>query len=77
MVSVGSPTESGRTISVQMQDALKHADKDLEHAQGLYNSVAPFLNGMELAEKVSQERDVAQKTLAAAQQAQSCHEGTP
>jgi serine/threonine protein kinase len=54
----------------KMQEALQHADSDLEHAQNLYNSVAPFLNGTELAEKVSAERDQAQKTLAAAQQAQ-------
>ena len=54
----------------KMQDALQHADSDLEHAQSLYNSVAPFLKGSELAEKVAQEREQAQKTLAAAQQAQ-------
>ena len=59
-----------RTISAQMQDALKHADRDLAHAQELYNSVAPFLNGVQLAEKVSLERDKAAKKLAAAQQAQ-------
>jgi hypothetical protein len=53
----------------KMQDALKHADTDLEHAQSLYNSVAPFMNGTELAEKVSLERDQAQRTLTAAQQA--------
>ena len=53
----------------KMQDALKHADTDLEHAQGLYSSVAPFLNGIQLAEKVSQEREQALKSLAAAQQA--------
>jgi serine/threonine protein kinase len=61
----------------KMQDALQHADSDLEHAQGLYNSVAPFLNGTELAEQVSQERDQAQKTLAAAQQAQLPARETP
>jgi methylphosphotriester-DNA--protein-cysteine methyltransferase len=54
----------------KMKDALEHADSDLEHAQSLYNSVAPFLNGTELAEKVSQERDQAHKNLIAAQQAQ-------
>jgi eukaryotic-like serine/threonine-protein kinase len=53
----------------QMQDALKHADSDLAHAQELYNSVAPFLNGVQLAERVSLERDRAAKTLAEAQQA--------
>jgi serine/threonine protein kinase len=54
----------------QMQDALRHADGDLEKAQSLYNSVAPFLNGIDLAEKVSLERDQAAKSLAAAQLAQ-------
>jgi tetratricopeptide (TPR) repeat protein len=53
----------------QLQDALKHADSDLEHAQSLYNSVAPFLKGIELAEQVSVEREQTQRTLAAAQQA--------
>src|SRR5665213_884818 len=52
-----------------MQDALKHADADLAHAEELYNSVAPFLNGVEMAERVSLERDRAAKTLAQAQQA--------
>ena len=54
----------------QMEDALKHADSDLAHAQSLYNSVAPFMNGVELAEKVSAERDSAAKTLLQARQAQ-------
>jgi tetratricopeptide (TPR) repeat protein len=53
-----------------MQDALKHADADLAHAQDLYNSVAPFRNGVEMAEKVSLERDHAAKTLAQAAAAQ-------
>ena len=53
----------------QMQDSLKHADSDLAHAQELYNSVAPFLNGVQMAEKVSLERDKAAKTLAQAEQA--------
>ncbi len=53
----------------QMQDALKHADADLAHAQDLYNSVAPFLNGVQMAERVSLERDRAAKTLAEARQA--------
>jgi tetratricopeptide (TPR) repeat protein len=53
----------------QMQDALKHADSDLAHAQDLYNSVAPVLNGVQLAERVSLERDRAAKTLAEARQA--------
>jgi hypothetical protein len=52
-----------------MQDALKHADADLAHAEQLYNSVAPFLNGVQLAERMSLERDKAAKTLAEAQQA--------
>jgi len=54
----------------KMQEAIQHADSDLDHAQSLYNSVAPFLHGTELAEAVAQERDQARKTLAAAQQAQ-------
>jgi len=54
----------------RMQDALKRADADLAHAQDLYNSVAPFRNGVEMAEKVSAERDRAAKTLAEAQAAQ-------
>jgi hypothetical protein len=54
----------------RMQDALKHADADLAHAQDLYNSVAPFRNGVEMAEKVSLERDRAAKSLADAQAAQ-------
>ncbi len=53
----------------QMQEALKHADSDLAHAEQLYNSVAPFLNGVQLAERMSIERDKAAKTLAEAQQA--------
>ncbi|HEX4274151.1 MAG TPA: serine/threonine-protein kinase [Bryobacteraceae bacterium] len=53
----------------QMQDALKHADSDLAHAQDLYNSVAPLFNGVQLAEKVSLERDKAAKSLAEAEQA--------
>jgi hypothetical protein len=52
-----------------MQESLKHADSDLAHAQELYNSVAPFLNGVQMADKVSMERDKAAKTLAQAQQA--------
>jgi len=55
----------------RMEDALKMADRDLEHAQGLYNSVAPFFDGIELAERVATEREQAQKTLATAQQAQT------
>jgi tetratricopeptide (TPR) repeat protein len=54
----------------QMQDSLKHADSDLAHAEELYNSVAPLFNGVQLAEKVSLERDKAAKTLAEAEQAQ-------
>jgi serine/threonine protein kinase len=53
----------------QMQAALQHADGDLAHAQDLYNSVAPFLNGVQLAERVSLERDRAAKSLAEARQA--------
>jgi serine/threonine protein kinase len=54
----------------RMQDALKHADADLAHAQDLYNSVAPFRNGIEMAEKVSTERDRVAKSLAEAHAAQ-------
>ena len=38
----GSPKRSRAQGIAQMQDALKHADSDLAHAQELYNSVAPF-----------------------------------
>ncbi|MGA2715750.1 MAG: protein kinase [Bryobacteraceae bacterium] len=62
--------EAHRTHDIaQMQESLKHADSDLAHAQELYNSVAPFLNGVQMADKVSMERDKAAKTLAQAQQA--------
>lgn len=54
----------------RMEDALKKADGDLEHAQSLYNSVAPFFDGNELSERVASEREQAQKTLSAAQMAQ-------
>ena len=50
----------------EMQDLLKHADTDLAHALDLYNSVAPMFNGVQLAEKVSLERDKAAKSLAQA-----------
>lgn len=53
----------------QMQEALKHADSDLRQAQDLYNQVAPFFNGVQMAERVSTERDRAAKTLLEAQQA--------
>lgn len=49
-----------------MQDALKHADGDLAHALELYNAVAPMFNGVQLAERVSMERDQAAKSLAQA-----------
>jgi tetratricopeptide (TPR) repeat protein len=55
----------------QMQDALKRADSDLAHAQDLYNEISPFWNGVELAQKVSDERGHAAKTLAEAQQIQT------
>jgi serine/threonine protein kinase len=51
----------------QMQDLLKRADSDLAHAQELYNSIAPLFNGVQLAEKVSLERDQAARSLAQAQ----------
>jgi serine/threonine protein kinase len=53
----------------QMEDALKRAENDLAHAQDLYNAVAPLFNGVQLAERVSLERDQAAKTLAEAEQA--------
>jgi hypothetical protein len=52
----------------QMQDTLRRADRDLAHAQELYNSVAPLFNGVQMAEKVSLERDKAAKSLAQAEQ---------
>jgi Tfp pilus assembly protein PilF len=52
----------------QMQDSLRHADSDLAHAQELYNSIAPLFDGVQLAEKVSLERDQAAKSLAQAAQ---------
>jgi serine/threonine protein kinase len=62
--------EAHRTHDIsQMQEYLKHADGDLAHAQELYNAVAPFLNGVQMAERVSSERDKAAKTLADARQA--------
>jgi serine/threonine protein kinase len=60
----------------QMQDALKHADGDLAHALELYNSVAPLFNGVQLAEKVSLERDKAAKSLAQAAQIQEAPDAT-
>ena len=54
----------------QMQDSLKRADSDLAHALELYNAVSPFFNGVQLAERVSLERDRAAKSLALAKQAQ-------
>ncbi len=55
----------------RMEDALKKADGDLEHAQSLYNSVAPFFDGIEMSERVAALREQAQRTLAAAQLAQT------
>ena len=52
------------------QDSLRHAVSDFAHAEDLYNSVAPFQSGAELADRVSSERDRAMKSLAEAQQAQ-------
>jgi hypothetical protein len=50
----------------QMQDSLKKADDDLSHAQTLYTQVVPFLNGDEMAEKVLNERQQAQRSIEAA-----------
>ena len=60
----------------QMQDSLKHADSDLAHAQELYNSVAPLFDGVQLAEKVSLERDQAARSLARAAQVQDAPKGS-
>ena len=49
----------------QMQDALQKADSDLSHAQSLYNKVAPFFDGVAMAEQVLNERGQAQRTLEA------------
>ncbi|HWE51320.1 MAG TPA: protein kinase [Bryobacteraceae bacterium] len=54
-----------------MQDSLRRAVSDFAHAQELYNSVAPFQNGVELADRVSTERDRAARSLAQAEQAQA------
>ncbi len=59
----------------QMQDLLKHADSDLAQAEKLYNSIAPLFNGVQMAEKVSRERDTAAKSLAEAAQIQSPEPG--
>jgi serine/threonine protein kinase len=65
-------TEAQRAPAIgQMQDDLKRADSDLAHAEALYNAIAPMFNGVQLAEKVSLERDRAAKSLAQAQQAQN------
>ena len=61
----------------QMQDAFKRAQNDLDKARNLYNSVAPFQNGVSLAERVSQELDKLAKTLAQAEQAQPVRNDTP
>lgn len=54
----------------KMKDALQHAETDLDRAQELYNQIAPFFSGAELAERVSLERGEAAKNLAAAEAAQ-------
>jgi eukaryotic-like serine/threonine-protein kinase len=61
----------------QMQDLLKHGVSDLAHAEELYNSVAPLFNGVQLAEKVSLERDKAAETLANAERIQSGQPASP
>jgi tetratricopeptide (TPR) repeat protein len=58
----------------QMQDALKHADGDLDKAQKLYSAVAPFFDGLKLADAVSGERDNIARTLATAQRASNSKE---
>jgi methylphosphotriester-DNA--protein-cysteine methyltransferase len=49
----------------QMQDALQKADSDLSHAQTLYNQIAPFFDGVAMAERVLTERGQAERTLEA------------
>jgi hypothetical protein len=49
----------------QMQEALQKADSDLSHAQTLYNQIAPFFDGVAMAETVLNERGQAQKSLEA------------
>ncbi|MDP9053535.1 MAG: protein kinase [Acidobacteriota bacterium] len=61
----------------QMQDALRRADSDLAHAEALYNSIAPLFNGVQLAERVSLERDKAARSLAQAEQAEQNGQGEP
>jgi len=61
----------------EMQHDLQLAESDLEHAQNLYNQVAPLFNGVQLAERVSLERDDAAKKLAAAAQAAPVDGGDP
>lgn len=55
----------------QMQDSYKRAQSDLAKARELYNSVAPFQNGVSLAERVSAELDRLVKTLEQAEQARN------
>ena len=59
-----------------MSDAYKKADADLEQAQSLYTSIAPYYDGIELAERVALDREQVQKLIAAAQLAQA-PAGTP
>jgi tetratricopeptide (TPR) repeat protein len=49
----------------QKQDALQKADSDLSHALTLYNAIAPMPYGAEMAERVLNEREQAQRTLEA------------
>ncbi|HKD07780.1 MAG TPA: protein kinase [Bryobacteraceae bacterium] len=53
----------------KMKDALQRAEADLDNAQRLYNQIAPFFRGAELAESVQLERGEAAKNLAAAEAA--------
>ncbi len=53
----------------QMQDLMRKGDNDLKQAQSLYESIAPFLHGATLAERVAAERDHAEKTLEQAEHA--------
>jgi hypothetical protein len=54
----------------QMEDSLQRADKDLEHAQNRYREVAPFFDGVAMAERMAAEREQAATLVAKAKMAQ-------
>jgi len=61
----------------QMKDALQHAENDFDHARNLYDQIAPFYSGAEMAEKVLAERGEAAKYLAQAEAASGDPVGNP